>query len=352
MSGIDPKKVAVWLFLCCGMIIVLMVVGGWGRLTGGGVGLASWGGDRDWLPPLDAAAWQALLEQYRHSLVFQRVSGPTDMADFQAAFWLAYGHRFLGQLTGLFFLGPFLYLLVTRRLGRNLTVKLLLIFFLGGLQALMGWYSGLADAPGTGSHWSTAHLGLALLVYATLFWVALGLWFGQRSRPPAALARLGLLAVGVTVVILLAIFSGGFMAGLEAGLAFNTFPRMGGRWFPDNYLLLQPAFLNFFENIATVQWDHRLLAGLVFVLVGILWWFTLRHPLPVRLRLAIHLLLGLVVLQFALGVATLLWYVPLPLALAHQVGAVLLLSSALAVTQWLRHGNLETGGAAQGGEGP
>jgi cytochrome c oxidase assembly protein subunit 15 len=198
--------------------------------------------------------------------------------------------------------------------------------------------SGLVDNPHVSQYRLSAHLGLAIIIYAYMFWVALGLLFpraGQRNSHPPGGIRLfaGIMAVLVFITIL----SGGFVAGLKAGYAYNTFPLMDGRLIPDTLLTLEPAWRNLFENVATVQFDHRVLALLTLTGIILLWLLSLQHPLPAQLRIGMHGLLAVAVLQVALGISTLLLVVPVVLAATHQAGALLLLTVILFVNQRLMH---------------
>jgi cytochrome c oxidase assembly protein subunit 15 len=214
------------------------------------------------------------------------------------------------------------------------------MFMLGGLQGFMGWYmvkSGLVDRPEVSQYRLTAHLALAFAVYAWMLWTALGLLYPQRGAVcapgPRRLAHLALVSVAVTVL------SGGFVAGLDAGLAYNTFPTMNGEWFPSAWASFQPWWRNLFENIAAVQFDHRLLALLTLGLILALHFKARSQTLVPRARLGITLLVAMAWLQVGLGIATLLLHVPIALASLHQAGALMLFTLALYClhalkTQW------------------
>ncbi|MGB5715702.1 MAG: COX15/CtaA family protein, partial [Gammaproteobacteria bacterium] len=246
-------------------------------------------------------------------------------------YWFEYSHRVLGRTIGTVFLLPFLFFLVKGWIHRPLIPKLLTMFVLGGLQGLLGWYmvkSGLVDNPHVSQYRLTAHLGLAILIYAYMFYVALGLWQGeQRSgSTPAGLRRATTLLTGLVFITIL---SGGFVAGLKAGYAYNTFPLMDGHWIPEAIFMQDPLWLNFFENIATVQFQHRLLATLVFLGVILLWIAARRVTLPATVTTGMQLMLAAAILQVILGIATLLLHVPVALAATHQAGALLLVTIAL-----------------------
>jgi cytochrome c oxidase assembly protein subunit 15 len=232
---------------------------------------------------------------------------------------------------------PFLYFLVRRQVDRSLAPKLVFLFVLGGLQGLMGWYmvqSGMVDDPHVSQYRLTAHLLLAIFIYGYMLWLALDLLRG-RDRVKV---RTGWLtgAFCLTGLVLLTIASGGFVAGLKAGFTYNTFPLMNGQWVPDGLLLMEPLWRNLFENITTVQFNHRLLAIGVALVVVAFWWSARKRAHAAQVRLALDLFLAAVLLQVSLGITTLLMVVPIPLAAAHQAGAVILLTAVINAADQLR----------------
>ncbi|MBF0162533.1 MAG: COX15/CtaA family protein [Magnetococcales bacterium] len=338
-TSAEGRSVARWLFLCCALIVAMVVVGGLTRLTGSGLSMVQWAPVLGWIPPLQEADWQEQFRYYRQSPEFMKINWDMTLEGFKSIFWLEYIHRLLARVTGLVFLLPFLYFWLRRRINQSLAWQFALMFFLGGLQGVVGWYmvaSGLVEDPHVSPYRLTAHLGLAVALYAYMLWVALGLHFGQRAGGSQGHPLLKS-AVALSGLIYFTLLSGGFVAGLDAGMAYNTFPLMNDEWIPDGIWRLEPFHRNFFENVATVQWDHRLLATLVFVAVLRFWWVVRRHLVSRTIRLTAHLLLGMVLLQLTLGISTLLWLVPTPLASAHQTGAVLLFTLSLFTTHRLRH---------------
>jgi cytochrome c oxidase assembly protein subunit 15 len=261
-----------------------------------------------------------------------------NLAGFKRIFWWEYVHRLLGRVIGVAFLLPMLWFLWRRAIDRPLALKLAGVFALGALQGAMGWYmvkSGLVDDPRVSQFRLTAHLGLALLIFGALLWLALDAL--ERGPPGAAIpARLGRFAGALVELIFVMALSGGFVAGIRAGHAYNTFPLMNGHWVPPEILMLEPWWMNFSHNMATVQFVHRSIAWLLAFAVALLWWRAMRCDLAPRARLACHLLLGALVAQIALGIATLLLGVPVALGAAHQAGAVLVLAAALWVAHELR----------------
>jgi len=337
MDSSARRQIAVWLFVCCAMVFATLVVGGVTRLTHSGLSIVEWQPIVGTLPPLNQAEWEATFDKYKQTPEYQKVNHRMELDEFKGIFWWEYWHRVLGRSIGLVFFVPFLYFLLRRKVEPPLVPKLVGIFLLGGLQGAMGWYmvkSGLVDDPRVSQYRLTAHLSLAFLIFTAMFWVALGL-IAERSRSvaDAQLQKLQRIAFGVALLVFYMIVSGGFVAGIRAGKAYNTFPLMNGQVVPDEIFLIDPWYLNFFNNMATVQFDHRLGAWLL-ALLGPWLWIKLRGAsLAPRARLVANLLLVTVAAQIALGIATLLWAVPVAMGAAHQGGALVL----FAVVLWLNH---------------
>jgi cytochrome c oxidase assembly protein subunit 15 len=338
------RRIAVWLFVCCLMVYAMVILGGATRLTGSGLSMVEWDPIFGIIPPLDQETWNETFALYQQSPEYQKINVGMDLAGFKRIYWYEYSHRLLGRTIGTVFLLPFLFFLARGWIKRPLVPKLVAMFVLGGLQGLLGWYmvkSGLVDNPHVSQYRLTAHLGLAILIYAYMLHVALGLWYGtQRSAAvPTGLQRATSLLGGI---IFITILSGGFVAGLKAGFAYNTFPLMDGHWVPEVILMQEPLWRNFFENIATVQFSHRVLATLVLFSIVTLWFVSIRPLLPVTVRNGLHGLLAAALLQVTLGISTLLLHVPIPLAVAHQGGALLLLT----VVIYVRHRMMYTAPAS------
>ncbi len=326
------RAVAAWLFALCAMLFVMVVLGGATRLTGSGLSIMEWAPVVGILPPLGHAAWERLFALYRTIPQYRLLHDGMGLAGFQGLFWLEWVHRLWGRLLGLALLVPLAWFAWRGAIGRRLGLRLGLLFVLGGLQGAVGWFmvaSGFqADATAVQAWRLVAHLALALALYAALLWTALSVLHpAPRARPARRLGRaLGILCacLGLTIV------AGGFTAGLHAGLDYNTFPLMDGRLIPAGYAALTPFARNLVANIAAVQFDHRLLATVTALLaLGIVlagWRATRRGD---TLRAGLACLAFAVLTQYALGVATLLYVVPIPLAVAHQANAVLLLTAAL-----------------------
>ncbi len=335
------RAVAIWLLVCCVLVFAMVVVGGVTRLTHSGLSITEWQPIVGTVPPLSAQDWQVAFDKYRVTPEYQQVNKGMELDEFKGIFWWEYAHRVLGRLIGVAFLVPFLWFLARRRIPPGYGGRLAVIFVLGGLQGAMGWYmvkSGLVDDPRVSQFRLTAHLGLAIVIFAAMFWVALSLLDARRAgSADATLRPVRQLAFGVVALVFLQILSGGFVAGIRAGFAYNTFPLMNGQLIPPEIMMIEPWWRNFFYNMATVQFDHRLLAWLLAFAVPALWWKVARTiEVLAPARLASHLLLGMLAVQIALGIYTLLLVVPLHLAAAHQAGALLLIAAALNLAHKLR----------------
>lgn len=334
----SDTQVAVWLLACCALLFCMVVVGGVTRLTRSGLSIVEWQPIVGAIPPLNQAQWQEAFDKYKKTPEYEKVNKGMSLEEFKGIFWWEYFHRLLGRLIGLAYLLPYLYFLARRRIHGPLAWKLAGIFVLGGLQGAMGWYmvkSGLVDDPRVSHFRLTAHLGIAFLIFAAMFWVALDL-ISPRSRHDRASPerqRLRRLSLGLSGLIFLMVLSGGLVAGIRAGYAYNTFPLMNGHFVPPEIFMIEPWYLNFFNNMATVQFDHRLIAWLLAFLVPWFWLRALRLDLHPRGRLACHLFLAALAGQIALGISTLLLVVPVGLGAAHQGGAVILLACSL----WAAH---------------
>lgn len=327
----DERPLAAWLLTCCLMVALIIVVGGITRLTRSGLSIVEWQPIIGTLPPLNQPQWQETFDKYKRTPEFKQVNFGMSLDEFKGIFWWEYFHRLLGRLIGLVFFLPYLIFLFRRAVRGPLAWKLLGIFILGALQGGMGWYmvkSGLVDDPRVSHFRLTAHLGLAFIILGAMFWTALDLVYPRRTADPGR-RKLEHFAWGLIALMFVMVLTGGLVAGIRAGFAYNTFPLMNGHVVPPEIFMLEPWHLNFFNNMATVQFDHRLLAWTLAIAVP---WFWLRARRAVpgpRARLAVNLLLGALALQIVLGIATLLLVAPPTLAAAHQAGAILVFVAAL-----------------------
>lgn len=290
------------------------------------------------LPPMTEAEWHRIFELYRATPEYQLINAGMDLAAFKTIFWWEYIHRVWGRMIGLLFVLPFAFFLWKGWLTSRLAWRLAGLLLLGGLQGVIGWWmvkSGLVDRTDVSQYRLAVHLAFALLILALLFHLGLSLLIppNRRVRVRRSLAGHAWLAAGA---IFLTIISGAFVAGMKAGLIYNTFPLMGGSLAPSEYAHMTPFWLNWFENPAAIQFNHRLLASATFLTIAALWW-RCRKARPNRAGLvAVTILMTVACVQYALGILTLLTNVPLPLAATHQAVAALLFVSAIGTVFSLR----------------
>ena len=339
----DPtqRPVALWLLACCALVFAMVVVGGVTRLTHSGLSIVEWQPLVGALPPLDEQQWEATFAKYRETPEFRLRNHDMTLAGFKGIFWWEYFHRLLGRLIGVAFFVPFLYFVVRGRIRGPLAWRLGAIFLLGGLQGALGWYmvkSGLVDDPRVSPLRLAAHLGMAFLLFALMAWTALGL-----LRPLAGVGtrRARLLASILVVTVFVMVLSGALVAGIHAGFAYNTWPLMNGRWMPEEILVIEPWWDNFVYNMATVQFDHRMIAYVIAALAVAAWLVVRRDTSDARTRRWSNALLAAVLVQISLGIATLLTRVALPLAAVHQAGAMIVFTCALGLRHALRERRLQ-----------
>jgi cytochrome c oxidase assembly protein subunit 15 len=334
------RNIATWLLACCALVFAMVVLGGATRLTHSGLSIVEWQPIVGAVPPLNTAQWEEAFAKYRETPEYAQVNAGMSLEEFKGIFWLEYFHRLLGRLIGVAFLVPFLYFLVRKRVTGALAWKLGAIFLLGGLQGVVGWYmvkSGLVDDPRVSQYRLALHLGLAFVIYGAMLWTALDLREVVRETAASGGAEgLRRLSIAITITVALMVITGAFVAGIRAGLAYNTFPLMNGHVVPPEIFMLEPWWKNFTTNMATVQFDHRAFAWLLMVLVLAFWVKAIRTVTPRRVRLLAHTLIAAVALQVALGITTLLFAVPVTLGVAHQGGAMVVLTIALALNHALR----------------
>jgi len=325
------RQIAYWLFFCAAVIFGMILLGGVTRLTNSGLSMVDWKPLMGVVPPMSEADWQHMFYKYQQFPEYQKINMGMSLEEFKSIFMYEYLHRVLGRLIGVIFTVPFLFFLFTKRIKAGLTPKLVLMLLGGGFQGLLGWYmvkSGLVDKPDVSQYRLTAHLGAAVLIYSFILWTAFGL-VSTKTKQPIALGRF---AYTLSGLIFLMILSGGLVAGTKAGFAYPTWPLMGDSFIPAGLYSLAPAWLSAFEDITTIQFNHRIFAYVIVALVLTFAAKTLKADIQGPARTGVFLLIGLLLLQVTLGISTLIFYVPVPVAAAHQVGAVALLSASLFVS--------------------
>lgn len=318
-----------WLIASALMVIVTLVVGGVTRLTESGLSITQWQPITGVIPPLSQAHWESAFQQYLLIPEAQTVHLGITLEQFKVLYWWEWAHRFAARLAGLVIALPFFVLLVRRQIPRRLIPQLLLLPVLTAAQGALGWYmvsSGLSDRTDVSQYRLVAHLGLALVIYVIAVWTAMTLHARETTRGEGSRKSR---ATALAVLTFVTILSGGFVAGLDAGHIYNTFPMMGSSVAPAGYWQIEPAWRNWFENPAAVQFNHRLLAMVVLVMSA-WWWAASRRRVGDAREARAWNMIGLaVVVQVALGITTLVMRVPIPVAALHQLGAVALLTAAL-----------------------
>lgn len=330
----EDGYIALWLFVVAFMVGLMVVLGGVTRLTESGLSMVHWRPFTGWFPPLSETEWMATFDAYRAYPEYRMVNAGMSLDDFKGIFWLEYLHRLWGRVIGLAFFLPLVFFLIKGWARGRLALHLIGLFVLGGLQGVMGWYmvkSGLVDQPDVSQYRLAAHLGLAFLIAGLLVWTGLAVRDGRYvSKQKSKLSGPVFQALALALLVFITVLSGALVAGLNAGHIFNTFPLMEGQLPPPGYLSMSPVWLNFFEDHASVQFHHRVLALFSFAMIGLYCWRYRHETSWKKPRL---LLLAGIVLQVSLGISTLVLVVPIGLAAAHQAGA-LVVFIILVVTAW------------------
>ncbi len=280
------------------------------------------------LPPINEVAWSEVFARYQQFPEFKQLNWSMDLDQFKFIYLMEYAHRLLGRLIGIVYFFPMLYFIFIRKINSALTKRLIMLLIFGAIQGGMGWYmvkSGLVDQPQVSQYRLAAHLIIAVIIYGYMLRVLVGLIPALQMQQPGTPVIGGILLV----LILVMITSGGFVAGTHAGQIYNTFPKMGEFWVPDQINALIPAWRNIFENQITIQFVHRSLAFIIMILVIVYaWYFVSEHKHRSMKFIAAGMVVG-VLLQIGLGIATLLSAVHPVLGVSHQAGALLLLSSVV-----------------------
>ena len=319
-----------WLYIVLLMLVALVLVGGATRLTDSGLSITEWKPIHGVIPPLNDAQWQEEFQKYRQIPEYQQINKGMSLGEFKRIFWWEWAHRFLARGVGFVFALPLLFFWVTRRVEPGLTPKLIGLLALGGLQGAVGWWmvvSGLVERVDVSQYRLAAHLTLACVIFAAIMVVARGL---APHSEPAADARTQRFAGILVLLVLVQVFLGGLVAGLDAGLSYNTWPLMDGALIPGDLFVVDPAWRNVFENPKTVQFVHRIGAYVVFA--AALWHMIAARRMQSRTTHARRalVLFHLVLAQALIGMATLVLQVPVHWALLHQGFALVVLGFAAA----------------------
>ena len=329
------RAVAIWLFAMAVLILGMVTVGGLTRITGSGLSITEWDVIMGAIPPLNDVQWHDAFAKYQRIPQYVHVNAGMSLADFKGIFWWEWAHRLLGRLLGVFFVVPFVWFAWTGAIRRAERPRMVVLFLLGGLQGFVGWWmvqSGLETRVSVSQYRLAIHLGVALILLVAMVWIALE--YLRRPPPDAPSASTspfrgnGKWAFAIAALVYVQMLLGALVAGLNAGLLYNTWPSMDGQFIPQDAFVQKPWWINFFENPGTAQFDHRMGAYIIAICVFALWWRE-RGKLTGWARRSGNALLHLTLFQIVLGIATLLLQAPEFLAAAHQLTAALLLCTAV-----------------------
>lgn len=327
----NNKSVIIWLLSGCLLLFIMVVVGGITRLTNSGLSMTDWHLVTDTFPPLTEAKWEQTFEQYKQFPEYQKINIHNDFTldDYKFIYFWEWFHRFIGRIIGLVFFVPFVYFLIKKKLSSETVKKCLVLLAMGGFQGFLGWFmvrSGLIDNPDVSHFRLSLHLTFAFITFAYTLWVALDLIYPERKNVILPLKKIARFAL---FFLLIQIIYGGFVAGLNAGLIHNHWPLMSdGQFFHESIILEKDSwFYRLTEGKSGVQFVHRTMAYVVVACILMLFFKSKKYTLSATQTKGINTLVIIVFLQFALGVFTLLYSVPLWLGLTHQIMAFLLLTA-------------------------
>ncbi len=338
MSKVQKKWLVAWLLTGALMVFLMVVIGGITRLTNSGLSMVDWHLIVGAVPPTTDAEWQLTFEGYQQSPEFKELNSEYTVEDFKSIFWWEYLHRMLGRVLGIVFLIPFLFFWLKGWLPRKLKIQLLLVFGLGAFQAFLGWFmvkSGLVNEPRVSHFRLAAHLFTAFITCMVIFWICLNIWRGEIAK--VKLESFGRLVLSFLGIVILQIVYGAFVAGVHAGYMHNTWPLMDGSFIADAVWALEPTYLNFLEGKSGIQFVHRILGLLVFGLAAAIYWKGLKQLFLKEQITGVRLVLILVVFQVVLGIATLLFQVPIVLGVLHQAGALCVLAAGVYLLHTLKY---------------
>lgn len=333
-----------WLISVATMVFLMVFIGGVTRLTDSGLSMVDWRPIMGVIPPLTEADWEQTFQAYQKYPEYKLINSTMTLDGFKKIFFWEWFHRLFGRLIGLAFFLPFVFFLITKRLNPKQIKKYSIAFILGGSQGLLGWYmvkSGLVNNPDVSHFRLAAHLSLAFLIIAYIYWLILELRF-DRDKEVSRSGNATWIPLVFLGFLVAQIVYGAFVAGLDAGLTHNTFPKMGRNWIPTGLLDLAPAYLNFLENPVSIQFVHRYLGYIVFI-VGIFTAIKMFKTPSVQLSRSGFALVVVLIFQVVLGILTLVWYVPIWTASMHQLGACLLLLITTRMLFFSRRSTLDIG---------
>lgn len=334
------NQVRIWLILCALLVLAMVVLGGYTRLTESGLSIVEWKPVTGVIYPLSDESWQQQFNLYQNSPEFRLKNYNIDIEAFKEIYFIEWSHRLLGRLLGIIFTIPFCYFYLKRKLTKTLIKPLILIFILGAIQGFIGWCmvkSGLSVRPEVSQYRLALHLDMALAIYGLIMWQVFNSICDVSSWSfPKVNFKIIIFSIGVFGVLILQITSGALVAGLDAGLIYNTYPLMDGVLVPADLWDLNPWYMNLSENITMVQFIHRNLALLTFALIILLVIVVSRKNQSHLLKMSLISLLVIMTVQFCLGILTLINVVPVYLGLLHQFGAIMIFTNLLFVINLLK----------------
>jgi cytochrome c oxidase assembly protein subunit 15 len=325
------KQIGVWLMAGYLMVFIMLVLGGITRLTQSGLSIVEWNVIMGVIPPLNENEWNTAFEKYQQFPEYNILNKTMTVDEFKNIFWWEYIHRLWGRLIGIVFIIPFSVFVIQRKLNISWIRKLTFVFLLGAFQGFMGWYmvqSGLIENPHVSHYRLTMHLFLAFSICGLLLTYSMQ-WLSDTKNETEVDRSLCKFLNYLAVIVLIQSMLGGLVAGLKAGYVYNTYPKMGEEWLPNTAWMLDPAWLNFFENGVMIQFLHRTFALFVVISFLVFWFKAKRAKLPAGLTSKVHFLAGMSLVQLTLGVTTLLLAVPVFWGAVHQSGALVLFSMTL-----------------------
>jgi heme a synthase len=332
MTPTDKRNVRIWYWSGAALVFLILVIGGITRLTGSGLSMVDWRPIMGAIPPITETQWEEVFDQYKEFPEYRQVNRGMSLSEFKFIFFWEYIHRMAGRLLGLVFIVPFAWFVVKKKIDVRQLRRASVLFALGAGQALMGWYmvqSGLIEVPQVSPYRLAAHLILAFVIFGLCVWFALDLRERRRGRAVKGRDELKSWLWTFMAVLVLQVLWGAFVAGHHAGHIYNTFPKMNQFWMPPELWMMEPWIVNFFHNMSTVQWMHRLLATVMGVMAIIIWVRTLQIRPGRTATIWMLAIFALVLLQYAVGVFTLVYHVPVWLGVTHQALAMILFGVVL-----------------------
>ena len=328
MTKTNPS-IIIWLFSGCILIFIMVIIGGLTRLTGSGLSMVDWNLVKGVVPPLTAYEWQETFNMYKQYPEYKIKNYNISLSEFKTIFFWEYLHRMIGRLLGLVFIIPFVYFLITKQLNKKLIIRTSILLFLGSTQAFLGWWmvkSGLVDKPDVSHFRLAAHLTTAFITFSYTFWIILTLVFPNKKTYNKKLYRI---SSYIVVLLLIQIIYGAFVAGLEAGKIYNTWPKMNDKWIAESVYAITPVWRNFTEGLAGIQFVHRTLAFIILFLVIYFYTSAKKINLNKKDMYAVNTVSIIVLLQIFFGVLALINSVPIWLGSIHQILAFFLLASCV-----------------------